>query len=176
MRIFAAMPLPSDTLEAVSAWMEVERLRFPGLRWVRPGQVHLTLRFLGDVPASIVSELEKTVEGMDIPPVGFTLDSTGCFRAGGAGLPSVYWIGGHFGPEAARMAAELGRIRDDRGRQEKPGRFTPHLTVARQGRFDGEARLSRPGPWSGELRRLVVYNSTLSSSGSSYEELYSRGR
>lgn len=175
MRIFVAMPLPHDTAEAVSAWMEGERLRYPRLRWVRPGQVHLTLRFLGDVPASTVSELEKAVEGMELSPVGFTLDGTGCFRAGVAGLPSVYWIGGDFDPKAARMAAELGRIRDDRGRMEKPGRFTPHLTVARQGRFEGEARLSRPGPWRGEMRRLVVYNSTLSSKGSSYEELYSRG-
>lgn len=176
MRVFAAMPLPPGTAEEVSAWMECERLRYPRLRWVNPGQLHLTLRFLGDVPASTLSELEKAVDALDFSPVGFTLDTAGCFKACGESLPTVYWIGGAFDPEAARIAEKLGRIRDYRGRTEKPGRFSPHLTVARQGRFDREARLSRPGPWSGEMRRLVVYNSTLSSSGSSYEELYSRGR
>lgn len=102
------------------------------LRWVQPQSIHLTLKFLGNVPVSrlkeIVIAIEQASDGMG--PFSLSLGSLGCFPS--ASRPSVIWIGvGGDTRELARLHTRM----DDRlsvlGYPTEKRKFTPHLTLAR---------------------------------------------
>ena len=157
----------------MTPWLERIRASYPRLRWVRRDQLHMTLRFLGDIRESDLSRLRSVVSDSLVPPIGFRLDEAGTFgERRGSSLPSVYWISGEFGSGLESMARAMSRFPDDRGRVDcRP--FRPHITVARQGRARERADLenSSPGPWEGSLDRLVIYNSTLTPDGPEYDEV-----
>lgn len=58
-RLFVAIPVPEDVKAAIRQTQAAIRQRIPGegIRWTRPGQFHLTLKFLGDIPSTSVSTL-----------------------------------------------------------------------------------------------------------------------
>ena len=61
LRLFVALELPPHVLEALEAVQRDLRVQVPerAARWVRPEGIHLTLKFLGDVPAGQVGEIEQ---------------------------------------------------------------------------------------------------------------------
>lgn len=174
MRIFIALPLPTDVISKLSLWLEPLRSKYSGIRWVKPEQIHLTLRFLGDVGQAEIDRAERILDSNRSGPVEFILNRSGTFPGRGRdGLPSVYWVGGEWGPEAAEMAGSLSLIRDDRGGAGRVKSFHPHLTIARQGRYNEKVRIPDPGPWKGVIDRAVIYNSLLTRSGPEHSELRS---
>ncbi|MBN1435222.1 RNA 2',3'-cyclic phosphodiesterase [Candidatus Fermentibacterales bacterium] len=175
MRIFVAMPLPEGTVEEMKPWLGRQRRSWPDLRWVRDQQLHLTVRFLGDITDAALDELLRLLGATPFEESPFVIDDTGSFgqRVPG-GLPSVYWISGSFGSQVGRMAELLSRVPDDRGRVDRRS-FRPHITIARQGTSGSRATLDPPGPWSGVLSRTVVYNSTLTREGPVYEAVRTYG-
>ncbi len=175
MRVFAALPLPGEALDSVIAWMARSRRSWPDLRWVAPGQIHLTLRFFGDIPRDTIARAAAVIVDEALEPVEFTLSRVSCFRKGREGIPGVYWLGGEFSEGLRLMVEPLCGVPDDDGRTGEPSRFVPHLTVARQGRSREAASLEPPAPVSGVMDRIVLMNSTLTSSGPVYEVLESRG-
>jgi len=175
MRLFVALPLPPGTLSTLVSWMDGARKGWPRLRWVRPEQVHLTLRFLGGVPPGTVRTVREILESRAFHAVPFRISRTGSFGRGQEGLPSVYWLGGEFGGGLRDLVEALAGVPDGEGRTEDSSRFRAHLTVARQGRFDGKAMLPAPGPWEGEMDQVSMIDSTLTQSGPEYEVLFSRG-
>ena len=59
-RTFYALSVPPDLVDAVRRIQSRARIDLPkGLRWTLPEQVHLTLAFLGDVPADSVVKLKS---------------------------------------------------------------------------------------------------------------------
>lgn len=171
MRVFIAMPLPGEVISGIADWMEPLRKRHPALRWVDPGIIHLTLRFLGDVGEGEIGQSREILDRERIPPVEFTLDRTGTFGRGRNGLPGVYWIGGSFSPGVFDLARSLSVVKDSRGESGRAGKFRPHLTVARQGRYNERVQLPDPGPWKGVLDRVSILNSSLTVSGPVYSEI-----
>jgi 2'-5' RNA ligase len=170
MRLFFALPLPVDIRLLLTGYIESQKRLFPELRWVDPSIVHLTLRFLGDVSAD---EPQKALAALGSVPGGssrFRIDTCGTFPGRGK-LPGVYWLGGGFPPWVGSMADKLAVLVDERGRTERAGCFTPHLSVARQGRHVGTARLAAPGPWEGTFEEIVLCNSILTPSGPVYERV-----
>jgi len=102
------------------------------VRWVRPGGIHLTLKFLGNVPAS---RIEAITEGMQRACVGiepFSLDvgELGCFP--NPRRPRVIWVGVQ---EDTGQLARLQRAIEDEmkalGYPPEKRAFHPHLTLAR---------------------------------------------
>jgi len=99
LRLFVAIPMPETVREnIVRTQQELQRLVSPtAIRWTKPEQFHLTLRFLGDVPTEHVPDLQEAVNAV-------CLDSPGlCLRAQGIGFfpnarsPRVIWAGIHDG-------------------------------------------------------------------------------
>jgi len=101
-------------------------------RWVSPDSVHLTLKFLGNVPVTRVEEIGQAVHQACQPyaPFQICLTDLGCFPH--ARRPRVIWVG--IGGQVETLVrlqrsvdSELNRIGF---KPEKRG-FTPHLTLAR---------------------------------------------
>jgi 2'-5' RNA ligase len=133
-RTFVAIPLP----ESVRAHLEAlqQRLRSgPGGaagRWVRPEGIHLTLKFLGDVPEEEVPRICRAVEGACRGQRAFEIGvgGLGCFP--NARRPRVVWAGVR--EESGRLD-DLQRVVEGAletlGYRREGRAFRPHLTLAR---------------------------------------------
>ena len=132
MRAFLAMELPDAVRGALQN--EVRRLRGAGARasWVGPEQMHLTLRFLGDITESQRTSLSRQLERIcaDYEPVRLAVSGLGAFP--NPRRPSVVWAG------VRLMAGELNALQwametavraSGLAPEGKP--FHPHITLAR---------------------------------------------
>lgn len=134
LRLFIAIALPAHVLTTLND-LQHGLQREPALarlRWVRPEGVHLTLKFLGAVPAERLPEIEAAVARavVGIPPFELHLGKLGTF--GSPQSPRVLWIdiAGDLDKLAklqSQVEAQLGPL----GFPAEPRRFSPHLTLAR---------------------------------------------
>lgn len=142
MRLFIALNLPAPVREAV--WSATAPLRERGgdfpLRWVRPGGLHLTLKFLGEVAedrgAAVESALAAAAgdEQGKRPPRGIPL-SIGEFGAfPDARRPRVVWVGVAPDPALELLQHRVERAFGAIGFPVEGRPFRPHLTLARAGR------------------------------------------
>ena len=88
LRLFVAIDLPEDVRESLGRLQsDLRRHDLPGLRWTRPEGVHLTLKFLGETPASSLAAIEgalaRAVRGMEESGKG---SETAALRAALEGL------------------------------------------------------------------------------------------
>jgi len=131
-RIFVAVALDPALRDAVLALER--RLEDAGarLRWVKPENLHFTLRFLGEISEPQLNRVRSAVRDASagIAPFRIVLASIGAFPS--ARRPQVLWAGIREGVEAME---ELARRLDDALALERfprePRGFTPHLTLAR---------------------------------------------
>ncbi|MCY3021846.1 MAG: RNA 2',3'-cyclic phosphodiesterase [Planctomycetota bacterium] len=109
------------------------RLRFgDAVRWTKPEQIHLTLKFLGDIAPETVPQadaaLKRACQG--VQPFELSLEGLGCFP--GENKPSVVWVGVGGGVEA--LKALQGRVEQETrslASHSEDREFRPHLTIAR---------------------------------------------
>ena len=179
MRAFIAIKLPEDVLSELPRVQD--RLRRSGVEasWVRPGGIHLTLKFLGEVDESqqgeIFDALQKAAAGIS----RFRIAVAGAGAFPNSRNARVIWIGitGDLAPLATLHAAieeamaGLGFKREDR-------KFTPHLTLARirQGRSQSKLQttleeIKDTSLSAFEVAGVSFMKSDLQPSGSVYTEL-----
>jgi len=120
-------PALLDELEKVQ-----RRLKLDGVRWTKRDQIHLTLKFLGDIPASVVADLEQAIRRacQGGKPLRLTLQGMGCFPT--PQRPSVVWLG--VGGDVDALAALQLAIEKKTGglsEHSEKREFHPHLTIGR---------------------------------------------
>ncbi len=132
LRLFVAIELPEAWTDALADLQHRLRGALPSLRWTRPEGIHLTLKFLGNVPSDRVSPIIAAVASAAATCEPFTLrlGTLGAFSSGER--PRVIWAG-----VAGDLAAltRLWRAVDAQltplGFAPERGSFAPHLTLAR---------------------------------------------
>ncbi len=132
-RAFVAVDLPESVERALGETGQgLREARIEGLRAVRPEGVHLTLKFLGDVPESRLDEVARavsaTVEGH--PPFDISTGGFGAFP--NTRRPQVLWVGveGCLEP-LLRLQADVDAALDALGFPTETRPYHPHLTLAR---------------------------------------------
>lgn len=170
MRLFVALVPPPAVRAALLDAME----GLAGARWQADEQLHLTLRFVGEVDRRTAAELDGQLARLRHPALAVRLEGAGLFET--RGRPHTLWIGA--GPPAALEAlhhkvdqacALAGLPRETRA-------FRPHVTLARLGREAGPpgaamARIGRLGALAFEARELVLFESLLGREGAHYRAL-----
>ncbi len=132
-RAFIAIPLPEAARLRIAAFQRDWQgsLRGNFVRWTPPEQIHLTLRFLGDVAPSAIPELETALRRACETVAGFELAATGsgCFPS--PRKPRVLWVG--VGGDLEALARLQWRVADEtRAWGEIEARdFRAHLTLGR---------------------------------------------
>lgn len=132
-RTFVAVDLTHDVQRAMgAAALSLRDARIEGLRAVRPEGVHLTLKFLGDVPESRVDEIGHAVSETAAGHRQFEVSTGGFGAFPNTRRPQVLWIGisGRLEPLMGLQAdvdAALGAL----GFPTETRPFHPHLTLAR---------------------------------------------
>ncbi len=133
-RTFVAIELDPVIREALAALQgRLKRAPLARLgRWVAPGGIHLTIKFLGDVPAGRLPEVQAAIErgAREVPPFALTVAGLGCFP--NCAGPRVIWTGVREPTGAlARLQRAVERELAAVGFPPEGRRFSPHLTLAR---------------------------------------------
>ena len=144
MRAFIALPLPEGRRKALLAEMSRIERRFPGSgRFSRPGNLHLTLAFLGEIPQASAAELAAALARIPAERLRFTFRGLGTFSSA-----RILWMGLEEEGELCGMAAAARRVLDSLGIAYDRKPFRAHVTLARDWR----------GPRIEELGNFVEKN------------------
>ena len=178
MRLFVAADLPAGVRARLAEIQERLRRAALPVRWVRPEGIHLTFRFLGEVPATRRTEIEGALRGPARDGAPFRLQAAGLGLFPESGAPRVLWIGvgGDLEPVGALQRAIEAAI-EPLGFAPEKRPFHPHLTLGRvKGPGRGDWRNDLRGLSSGdaggfEVREYVLFESRLGPEGAVYAAL-----
>ena len=174
-RTFIAIELPPELRARIVEHIDQLRRELPDVRasWTRKENLHLTLKFLGDVPVADVSKLSLAVEAATRAVTFFELAISGCGAFPPHGQPKGLWMGiTEASGELTKLheAVELECERVGFAREARA--FRPHLTVARLRSAKGARRLARLhsersfDSYAIRVTEVCVMRSELSSEGS----------
>ena len=133
MRLFLAVDLPLPMLQQVADGVEELRKSAGSgrqFRWLGTDNLHITLKFLGEVEEIQVNQLSGCCASIEWSGFGLKLGGSGYFPS--VNRPRVFWQGFSAGIDemrgllarVERCAAGIGVLKDSRP-------YTPHLTLAR---------------------------------------------
>lgn len=174
-RAFLALPLASCFHADITPFLEDLNSRFPTVRWIKPGELHLTLHFFGSIPTSDVKRISGAVRPRceQTPSFGMTLENIGAFP--GLQRPRVIWLG--MGGDTDRLRAlnkeiEANLRREGFAVEERA--FSPHVTIGRVKKgskiFGLEKIRFAPVP-SKRVNEAVLFRSHLTPQGATYERI-----
>ena len=113
--------------------LEVQNLltsEFRGLKIVKPENIHITLRFLGEIPPVMVDSVIKMMDKIDFEPFNVKISGVGAFP--NPRRPSVIWAGIDEGvKELKQIFKQIESGLMELGFKPEPKGFSPHLTIAR---------------------------------------------
>ena len=172
-RAFFGLPLPEAHRKALAAYLALCAGAAPGFRWTPAENLHITIRFLGQVDRSRAEGIAGGVESIRAAAFDLALGSIGSFRRGK--LARVVWLGlGEGVEDIARLVAIVDAQSVAAGFEAEARPFHAHLTLARARARDGALLPDLPPPPRTEAWRageLVLYRSHLGRGGSVYEPL-----
>src|SRR5260370_4355246 len=130
MRLFVALEIPSSVRENLADLLTFLRAVSPQTRWVRPENLHVTLKFIGEVPQENLAGIESALAGVRTDqPV--TLDFRGVGFFPDEEHPRVFWAGIEASPNLKILAAGIEQATEKLGTSRERRPFSPHLTLAR---------------------------------------------
>jgi 2'-5' RNA ligase len=177
MRLFVALDIDEAVRERLGALISELAPLCPGARWVRPGGMHVTLKFIGEVAAEKVERIRTALATIAWPgSIEMVIRNTGFFP--NAKHPRVFWAGIEAPPALAELAAAVETRLEPLGLPRESRAFHPHLTLARFKSEAGLAQLQQALARRGtvEFGRVVatgfhLYESRLRPSGAVYTRL-----
>ena len=131
--------------------------------WVEPENMHLTLKFLGEVRENdtyrICQAISKAVESIE--PFEIRCQGAGAFPK--LDRPRTLWVGVSDGREQlVALQAAVDDAMADLGFARDPKRYLPHLTLG---------RVKKPGPWLTDVSQLVADSSEFDAGLASIDEV-----
>ncbi|MFC1843192.1 RNA 2',3'-cyclic phosphodiesterase [Thermodesulfobacteriota bacterium] len=124
-RLFIAVDLP-DTIKK-----NLESMFFgiPGARWIALDQLHLTVRFIGDVDGALFLDIKNALAEVNISPFNIQLKGVGHFPPRGA--PRVIWTGLEKSEPLQLLRKKIDAALLKVGVKPEKRKFSPHITLAR---------------------------------------------
>jgi RNA 2',3'-cyclic 3'-phosphodiesterase len=184
MRLFVAVDLPEAIKAALSEEQRVLRTaaaltlrRNVDIKWTRPEGVHLTLKFLGEIPVEQVTQVTQALAELgSFEPFALQVKGFGFFPD--ARRPRVLWVGVEAPPALGQLAQRVETAMNRLGLAAEDRTFSPHLTLAR-------FKVPRPQPellaqleprrgvvlGRFEVSEFFLFESRLSSCGAQYQKV-----
>jgi 2'-5' RNA ligase len=183
-RAFIAVDLPAEVQDCLGQILKQlnEQMGDVPVRWVAAENIHLTLKFLGDVSTNNIEVLTELLEAetADTDPMVISVGGLGAFPK--VRSPRVIWVGVEAAQELVTLqrqidmqTARIGYARDRRP-------FSPHLTLGRVSRNAspqdvrkiGDVLVSQKIGYLGvaRIRAVHLYRSDLKPSGAVYTKLF----
>jgi len=179
MRLFVAIEIPSDVRIAIASLIRELRLLAPQAKWARAENLHITLKFLGEIDVSNIDAIQTALAAIR-SDCSVTLDLRGLGFFPQEKRPRVLWAGLEASPNLKILASDIDQTLHILGFPLEDRPFTPHLTLAR---LDGHrlpaefisAAQEKAGRTFGSLtaREFHLIESKLRSTGAEYTTLQS---
>ena len=179
-RCFIGLPLPQDWQGALDrVARRLAATLSSRISWTKPGNWHLTLKFLGDVDETRVPALVAALAGVGFAPIALRLGQAGSFPPAGRGGPKSLWAGLAEGAQdCERLAAQVDLVLAGFGFAPERRPFAAHVTLGRvkdAAAGDGwgavAAALGREDFGLARMDRLVLWRSILGPQGPKYAAL-----
>jgi 2'-5' RNA ligase len=167
MRLFVALSIP----DSVAQELLFIQGGVPGAHWQTREQLHLTLRFIGEVDGGAASDIDEALSAIRAPRFSLALKGVGEF---GGKKPHALWAGVRDAEPVRRLNRKIETALQRIGLPAETRKFTPHVTLARL----------RAAPWERvmqyiaghalyaaapfEVGEFALYSSTLTPNGSLY--------
>jgi len=178
-RAFIAVDLTDSVRERVSALQERLRSSRADVSWVAPANLHLTLKFLGNIEEDPIGSLKEALgsAAKELKPFSIRLEGIGAFPK--TTSPRVLWVGVEAGKEELiGLGHAIHKACCSIGFPEEERPFSPHLTIGRVRSHQETASLiqklqtaefssSEPIP----VKEVVLFRSDLSPKGPTYSPL-----
>lgn len=178
-RTFIAVEVPADVRDRAADLCDRLRASRANVKWTRPDNMHITLKFLGDIDDAEVVEVCASIKAAAQKHESFSI-----FLAGGGAFPKpdrprTLWVGVRDGDEELLA---LHKSVDDSLRElgfpREPRRYHPHLTLGRVRNSGNQEELAellaaneRFEAGAARIGEVVVYASYLDKGGPSYDAL-----
>ena len=124
-RLFVAVDLPVAIRERLLPLC----YGLPGARWVAPEQMHLTLRFVGDVDSSVFGLVREALNEVRAASFSLQLDGVGFFPP--RGKPRVVWVGIRKNEQLVQLHNRIESTLVSIGLEPEGRKYAPHITLAR---------------------------------------------
>ena len=167
-RLFVAIRPPDEIIDLLVDAMDDS----PALRWVSDDNLHLTLRFIGEVERPLAEDIAQALGNIRAPGFDLSITGVGQFsrRNGGA-----VWAAVQPRDPVASLAAKVDRACQTAGLDPERRAFHPHITLARFGRAskaEVQPYLSRNATLASapfEVTSFTLLESQLSRHGAHYD-------
>lgn len=130
MRLFLALAIPAGVRDSLESLIRALRIVDPGPRWIHPENLHVTLKFIGEVSPGELSAIGDALAGVRIPEqVKLEFRGIGFFP--NQHRPSVVWVAIQASSNLAPLAGAINSVLAPIGIPQDEKTFVPHLTIAR---------------------------------------------
>ncbi|HXV73631.1 MAG TPA: RNA 2',3'-cyclic phosphodiesterase [Sphingomonadales bacterium] len=174
-RLFTGITLPENVKATLLAAMG----GLPHIRWQTRAQLHLTLRFIGNVEPSLALDIRYKLAAVKFSPFSFAIRGLGIF--GAERTPRMLWAAVEGGEPLRELYKRISASLNGLGIEPETRKYTPHVTL---GRFKGSrgerlsTYLARAGALSlpaVPVEEFALFQSHPGNDGSHYEiiETYS---
>lgn len=168
-RLFTALPIPDPLRTRICGLQS----GIDGARWVPPGNLHVTLRFIGEEPEDRVDDIVGALDGVDGRAFTVQAGDTGHFGTGRK-IRAV-WVGVERSPGIVALYEKVDGALVRAGLAPEGRKYTPHITVGRL-RGASHTRVVRWLEANGgffvppfEADRFVLYESVTGRGGATYD-------
>lgn len=173
-RLFLGIPLPKESLQCIATFREAMPAH-PYIRWVEERHLHITVFFMGKVPAEMLDNLQALIALGLKGFAPFEIDYEAFVLAPKPKEPRMYWLklrkNFFFIELVNRIHRLYTQIDPDLQMRKRP---TPHITLARLKNFDPSMTIPLGFPIPAKplkVDKLILWESTLRPEGVQYELL-----
>ncbi len=177
MRLFVAIKFPDEFLNDIFSFNKPLRVTFPDVSWIKRENIHLTVKFLGEIPRDM-GAIKKSIEEVTKETKAFDLgiDKTGYFDSG----QFIIWQGFGASNDLWQLVKSLDISLNRLGFRKEKRKYSPHLTLGRGKRLDNTVKeqiVSIVNRLNGEklvekrsimVSRVILFKSMLTKGGAIY--------
>jgi RNA 2',3'-cyclic 3'-phosphodiesterase len=124
-RLFIAIDLPERIKDDITSTYSA----IPGAKWIEEGQLHLTLRFIGDTDEPTKQRIVNALKSVSVQPFTISIKGVGFFPP--RKEPRILWVGVSASEELLRLQGKIERTLVSIGISSEDRKFHPHITIAR---------------------------------------------
>lgn len=171
MRLFIAIPLSKRVKQKL---LDLQQ-PIDGIRWQSQEQMHLTLKFVGEVDKTTASELREELDNIVHPGFFMTIAGIGYFPEGGQ--PNVIWMGIKENRTLAELHQKVERACEEVGIAPEDRPYKAHITLGRAKNVSKRAvnsfinqhkKFAMPDV---QINEFVLYQSKLHADGARHSRL-----
>ena len=131
MRVFIGIKLDERVHNEIEKFLEPFKKISSPIRWVKPENVHITLKFIGEVPEEKYAKIENYLGEAEFDTGPFDLRLAGCGKFGRGNTLNIFWIGITPSDPLALVFKKIENILAKIGIEKENRPFKPHITVGR---------------------------------------------